>query len=483
MALGQTSSSAPKLAPINPGNLIGQADAVVEPRATAILADAFRQGVVSADDIMNRVGAVGQTRRKAELQGLQEQTSPEAVALRQQQQSTAMEQAQLGQAQAERAQVLQQFPAVAYFDKLAPAAGITEPKLPDGTPDYKQMEVIGAELAVDQAKRVQAQSELDNIVTKDTNDGTVISAFTKQGTPVPREHVAKLRSIATKPFARQTPGSVEVSPATQPTAMPVVEVAAGPLEDITVVRTRLANKFGPEVVAGMDEENLRQLDAGEKDSAVVPVVEPRQSAVAPGAAIPMGTPVAGGFSLGNTPKAPPAPKISTAEQDKANLALSRFAESKNIQDALLAKNYDPTSYGSALNSVLPQILKSGDQKMFETAKQAWAQGILRLESGAAISPAEQKWYGQTFFPTVGDTPEVVNAKAGLRSSVERTMAEIAQKGGVVSPEAVRNAALLAQPRTGTPGGGAQATSAAPVISTSTGRKVTRDKNGNYIYVE
>lgn len=73
-----------KLPQIDPSALVGRADAdVVGPRATAALIDAFRSGLVTADDILQRTGELGKTKKKAELMSLQEQMSPEAVQARQ----------------------------------------------------------------------------------------------------------------------------------------------------------------------------------------------------------------------------------------------------------------------------------------------------------------------------------------------------------------------------------------------------------------
>ena len=488
MALGATTQSGPQIAPINPANLIGRADPnIVEPRATAILTDAFRQGVITADDIMSRIGEGAQAKKKAELQIATEVTSPEAIAAREQQLATQTAQGQVAQAQAERAKVIAQYPAVEYFDKLAAKAGVAEPKLPDGTPDYVEMEKIGLELALNTSEKLAAQQELDNIVTKETNDGSVISAFTKQGAPVDSAYVAKLRSKATKPFMRQTPGTAEVSPTV--VAAPVVEArSAAPLEDLNTVRARLAGTFGADVVAPMDEANLRRLDASEKTTTALPVpassealVVPRGAAPAPTGVIPTGTPVAGGYSLGNTPKAP-AIKAPTEAQQRAQLALARFSQAGDMQAALKEAGYDPTSIGSWMNGMLPQVLKTGDRKQYEAATDAWSQGLLRLESGAAISRQEKDWYNRAFFPQVRDPENVLLAKESMRHDIERMVAEIAQQGGVVSPESAEQARRIyerANPFAAgkSAGGGA----AGNELSLPSGKTLVRDANGVYSY--
>lgn len=214
---------------IDVNQLVRPAEAVVEPRAVAQLTDAFRQGVVTADDIISRIGTLGKTREKAEVMGLEEQLSPEAQALRQAQTAAGTSQAQLAQAQAEKQKILQQYPAVAYFDALAPTAGIQRPTLPDGTPDYKKMEQIGAELAVHEARKKQAAAQLENITTQESADGSVLFARTKQGEFVDPSTVKRLRADATKPFMSGTPaGTVEAAPLVEPRTAPAPATATAP---------------------------------------------------------------------------------------------------------------------------------------------------------------------------------------------------------------------------------------------------------------
>src|SRR6185503_10826437 len=57
----------------------------VEQNAVAHLADAFRQGLVNADDIISRYGTLAKTKERAQIQGLDEFISPEAIQGRQNQ--------------------------------------------------------------------------------------------------------------------------------------------------------------------------------------------------------------------------------------------------------------------------------------------------------------------------------------------------------------------------------------------------------------
>lgn len=330
-------STSNQLGRIDPSSLIGKAEAVVEPRATAALTDAFRQGVVTADDVISRIGELSKSREKADIMAAKEQVSPEAQALRAQQTAAGTAQAGLAEADALRKQVIQQYPAVAYFDALAPIAGIQQPTLPDGTPDYKKMEQIGAELAVHEAKKKQAAAELENITTQESADGSVLFARTKQGEFVDPSTVKRLRADATRPFMSGQPaGTVEVAPTA---AAPVVPVEPRG-EDMETVRARLASKYGADSIQHMPESDVLRLAKSEG----LPVIEPRAAAVSAPQMQPVptattgvpqvGAPAGGGISLGPPAAKPVTPEDPEIRAQKLLVAKSIMPVIDNAIDAL-----------------------------------------------------------------------------------------------------------------------------------------------------
>jgi hypothetical protein len=136
-------------------------------------------------------------------------------------------------------------------------------------------------------------------------------------------------------------------------------------------------------------------------------------------------------------------KAPTEAQQRAELALARFSSSNDVFNYLQQRGYDPTTVTSWVNSFLPEILKSGDRKTYDAAVDAWSQGLLRLESGAAISKQEKTWYDKAFFPQVNDPPTVVENKSRMRRDIERMVGEIAQAGGIDSPESKAQVARIA----------------------------------------
>jgi hypothetical protein len=84
-------SAQPLVTPLQP---------VVTPSAVSALTDAFRQGFITSKDVFDTIGPVGQAKKKAELTGLDEFTSPDALAARKAALQAQAAQAQLVQATA-----------------------------------------------------------------------------------------------------------------------------------------------------------------------------------------------------------------------------------------------------------------------------------------------------------------------------------------------------------------------------------------------
>lgn len=379
---------------IDPSTLIGRANPnIVEPRATAALTDAFRQGFITSDDIMARVGEVGRSRKKADIavSGAQaqlagEQVSPEAQAARAAQLSATTEQAQLAEAEALRKQVIQEYPAVAYFDKFAPAAGIEAPTLPDGTPDYKKMEKIGAELAIHQAQKSEAQQQLENITTKDSADGTVLFAITKQGESVSPQQVQALRAKATQGFRRQAAGTVEVEPreVQMPEPAPVIDP-----DGIQMPEPAPAIELQTSPTAAVE---------------VMPI-----SGVAPA-----GTPVASGVSLGPPKQAPASPEDATKRQAQIVAAEAITPVIENALAAVARGSVGPAA-GSGPAKVGNQVaaaLGLGREQQFQDQRQLEMAISNKVLEGAQVMKGnlsdKDVRFLQATVPKLSDTPQVWN---------------------------------------------------------------------------
>lgn len=136
-----------------------------------------------------------------------------------------------------------------------------------------------------------------------------------------------------------------------------------------------------------------------------------------------GAPAAGWKAL------PEAGAKRSEVQDRAALALVRFQTSAPIFAKLKEEGFDPASAANAFQSAAflgpLEGSKSEQLKQYEAAQLPWIQGVLRMESGAAISRDEEKKYTRAFFPRYGDSSSVQKQKEDLRDTIERIMSQIA----------------------------------------------------------
>lgn len=374
---------------IDPSTLIGRADPnIVEPRATAALTDAFRQGFITTDDIMSRVGTLGRARKKADIAvaGAQaqlagEQASPEAQAARAAQLGATTEQAQLAEAEALRKQVIQQYPAVAYFDKFAPMAGIEAPMTPDGKPDYKEMEKIGSEMAVWQSQKTDAQAKRDNIVTQESADGNILFARTKQGLPVDIKEVERLERLIARPFQRRAPGT-------------------------------FSGEAGSAITAAQNANIVEP-----RDPLPAPAIDPMadSAAPAPQGIAPAGTMVAGGVSLGPPKQAPANPEDAAKRQAQV---VAAEAITPVIENALAAVARGG-GVGPAAGSLPVQVgnriaaaLGLGREQQFQDQRQLEMAISNKVLEGAQVMKGnlsdKDVRFLQATVPKLSDTPAVWN---------------------------------------------------------------------------
>jgi hypothetical protein len=85
---------------------------------------------------------------------------------------------------------------------------------------------------------------------------------------------------------------------------------------------------------------------------------------------------------------------------------------------LRMKAYNSGTLGELATTLGPGSTKISDaERQYANAQSQWIQGLLRVESGAAISKKEQGWYEKAFFPAIGDSPAVQAQKANARNAI------------------------------------------------------------------
>jgi len=408
---------------IDPSSLIGQAPPVVNQSSVAQLVDSFHKGFITADDIHERLAGATAAKRKVEIQAASEAMTPEAIAARQAQVGAAGAQAQLSQAQAgaslplvqptaelaqstlEEQLATQKYgPGVQYFKALNPEAGRDAPMTPDGKPDYAERAKVGLELFRLKEKQKEALEKLTPKTQHLASTGDLIN-FNIMGEPITKDLETRYKPDL-KPFAQ--PGTVTPATPAAPFAAPKT-----PAPMITGAAATAAT--------------AAPLSA----TSITPITP-----AAPTAKPEIGARTEAGYFMGEKAG---QQKAFTEAQGKALNAMARAVSTQPTFDALEKKGFNPGDIGAALrmkavkSGTLGQLATTAipgptritpDERSYAAAANTWIQGILRVESGAAISKKEQGWYEDTFFPIMGDPPEIQKQKDIARKAATRSLEEV-----------------------------------------------------------
>lgn len=289
--------------------LIGRPDIVVEPRSTAMLTDAFRQGFITADDIMERVGERSRLKKKVDIeqskQALAELQDPELVQARRNQQLAAGVQAEGALANAPLAQKAKEWELKAsIFDAQSKPGGfdamqnsLTKAGFPvsvdvnTGLTDANKAEIQKRFTSLTQfeTRKSEAESRVKGIETKffptekpDPNrpGGKIKEQLEKlyqNGQEISHDQLKswtqEAEALRKQPFSSYyfsslQPGQVATAPvaATAPAAAPVTPniVMRGALPPVTqsieqlqAKRAQIAGTVGPAQVSQMSDAEVQ----------------------------------------------------------------------------------------------------------------------------------------------------------------------------------------------------------------------------------
>lgn len=133
---------------------------------------------------------------------------------------------------------------------------------------------------------------------------------------------------------------------------------------------------------------------------------------------------------------------ATESQGKASAFLTRALGANRDYESL---NVGPRSYAGQslhgvagdLQNVLPTALGGNDptRQRADNTQSEFVAAVLRLDSGAAVPPAELEQYSRIYFPIAGDSPEVIAQKARARARVMQGL--VAEAGQAARPEDLR----------------------------------------------
>jgi hypothetical protein len=120
--------------------------------------------------------------------------------------------------------------------------------------------------------------------------------------------------------------------------------------------------------------------------------------------------------------AQPAKKL-TESQAKTALFARMQSETAPVLDEI-EKQWDPANMPDAAARALPiagNYFQSPEGQMYTTAAMAWAEGALRISTGAAATQPEIERIMQMYFAVPGDTPETVRFKSNMRAMYSRAI--------------------------------------------------------------
>lgn len=410
----------------------GPSPPVVTPSAVTQMSEALRQGFLTADDIIARTGKRAQLKEKADVMALTEIMSPKAVQARQAGLTESLSRSQLGAAQAQAALPLVHPTAnltrsdleekqaeqtygtgITAFKALSSEAGIAAPLTPEGKPDWEARAKLGIDLIKWKQNRDSAKERLMPAQWKDSADGTQLLKFNKMGELISRDLEQTLARQALQPFQAVQPGTAQVEPIRDEAPAHMIEPEAS--VDTGSLRAELINSGRLEAGAALTDEELLSrfpqqptITPRAAPAVTKPVIETAPAVPAIGE--PVGQRTESGFSLGPAKASAPAARAHYTEtQQKALGALTRglateatllnkYSESTGFNPASLKSQVRMGAYkGGILSQIVANFAGITEpERAFANAADAWVQGLLRAESGAAIATKEQQWYERTF---------------------------------------------------------------------------------------
>lgn len=523
---------------VDPTSLIGHPDpSIVTPNATAALVEAYRNGVITADDISNRIGEIGKARRKAELTGLQEVVSPEAKAARASGLSAATAGNTFNAAAATAA--LPGVPAAAKaaeedidFHRAVNAYGpdalksfftygpLVEgysglPKDADGKPDWMTAAKEGA--ALEKQVQLKSQAAMRATVHKqeqrqegNTTYSVDLNATGEDITDPQKKQILQQQALAPLAFKFLKPGQTNTAPAAstppQASTTPAVEPIQVTPDQAAQMRADLLNRGISEAAAMSDQDVARKITelpspvaAATPSASPSATVEPRNN-----------RPVVNQFIAGKglVSKTEPGEKpLELIKETRSSETYRDWAKANTFYDSAKAAI-------DTLNS-LPEAEVKGGSARQNAADIALTESVIKLYDPQGVV-RQFKWdkieQHQPWPDKIKNIVSLAVSRGTLTPEMRQSLAEIATDRMKSYEDSVRpqlkQTAILAQHNGYDPlkdgilsekeaslvaGGGipkyvakgssaAAATNAGPVITLESGQKVQRGADGQYYKV-
>jgi len=121
-------------------------------------------------------------------------------------------------------------------------------------------------------------------------------------------------------------------------------------------------------------------------------------------------------------------RIFGGEQSRAAGFTGRMIFANSRMNAIEESGFDPVNMIDVAKDNLPfvpdwleRMMQSTKYKLYNTNKINFSTAQLRRETGAVINDSEIVWIEETYFPQLGDGPEVASLKKEARTEAIRAM--------------------------------------------------------------
>jgi hypothetical protein len=442
-----------------------------------VVLNAFHNGFITADDIIEKISPQAKAKKKAELTLATEAVSPQAVAARQQTLAAQTAQAQLAQQQATAGLPLVQPQAALAGSKIAAEQQL----LPAQTNLTAQQLEMNSQFMYPKALYDIATERLKPVNTIKRVNGSgaeftqMLNAAGEDVTPGSEAHTSYSR-IAQNAFSKLTPGQVQVAPrASLPPPPPIVDPVAAPALGMPgsaehtpadAARAAVANA-NPSVPVSA----VAQLPDNTAQSAASALVQPKAGAPAPVTVEPANPP---GIQTGMSKNFMTAADIGSDlrkqksyEQWDSQKGFANAFQS-TVQDVNNAKPGEPMN-------TLDMSLAENVIKMFDPTATIRSFKWEKMEEGQPFKERIKNWQ-QELLRTGTFTPEarqrlikigyeqIAGREKGVVPHLQLAAQRAEQSG--VTPETVLNPdELRVLHGEGKPGASAPAAAAAPAAKT------------------
>lgn len=250
-----------------------QAGATAQPLVTSAtplsptILNAFRDGFITADDIIARIGDTGKAKQKAELTMATEATSPEAIAARKQALLAQTAQAELAQRQAVASGPLVDPNAELQAKKIAAEQALLDPKrlIAERLHAFAEQQLKPANVV----KQVDPASgaEFTRMLNADGLDVT-------PGSPAHTEW----SKVAQSAFSELQPGAVQVITPKAAPAAPVAPAAVQPAPGVTATPVVEQSTKRAQLINSGQVTQAQALTMDDATVAATPIVQPAVTA-------------------------------------------------------------------------------------------------------------------------------------------------------------------------------------------------------------